>query len=114
MQKFKTSVHQFISAIVFLIKYNIKYFLLYYFLDTDIAFNKPATASSIFGGVRYKFGPQFVTNGLSVCDNTAGPIAHTQTEVNPWFKVDLQGTFYIKTVVVNPKTRKVLISDILK
>ena len=77
-------------------------------VDTDIAFNKPATASSIYNGKhnRYKFGPQFVTNGLSVCNNGGGPIAHTRNEAKPWFKVDLQGTFYIKTVVVNAREGK--------
>ena len=82
--------------------------MLYYLEDTNIAFNKPVTASSIFGGERkrHQFGPQFVTNGQSVCDNAAGPIAHTRREVNPWFKVDLRGTFNIKTVVVNPKKSK--------
>ena len=85
--------------------------MLYYFLDTDIAFNKPATASSTWGGETHKLGPQFVTNGLSVCDNALGPIAHTRNEANPWFKVDLQGTFYIKTVVVNPRTCKLALKE---
>ena len=77
-------------------------------VDTGIAFKKPTTASSIFGGekYRYKFGPQFVTNGQSVCDNAAGPMAHTIKAYHQWFKVDLRGTFYIKTVVVNPRKSK--------
>ena len=82
--------------------------MLYYFEDTNIAFNKPATASSIFAGksYRYKYGPQLVTNGQSVCDNKWGPIAHTNKGYLQWFKVDLRGTFNIKTVVVNPRKSK--------
>ena len=97
-----------IAAIVLFsnIECMIMYQISHYFLDTHIAFNNPATASSIFGGERnrHKFGPQFVTNCQSVCDNAAEPIAHTENRANQWFNVDLQGTFYIKTVVVNPRT----------
>ena len=77
-------------------------------LGADIAFDKNATASSILGEEkdRFKFGPQFVTNGLSACANESGPIAHTNNETNPWFKIDLQGTFNIKTVIVNPREGK--------
>ena len=74
----------------------------------DIAFEKNATASSILGEEkgRSALGPQFVTNGLSACATESGPIAHTINEANPWFKIHLQGTFYIKTVVVNPREGK--------
>ena len=72
----------------------------------DIAFDKKSTASSTFFGITHHFGPQFVTNGLSACANESGPIAHTNNETNPWFKTDIQGTFYIKTVVVNPREGK--------
>ena len=78
--------------------------MLFYLVDTDIAFNKPAYSSSAFGDNTGSYGPQYVNNGKAVCDNAAGPIAHTKTEANPWFKIDLEGTFYIKTVVVNPRT----------
>ena len=54
------------------------------------------------------YGPQYVNNGKAVCDNNEGPIAHTKPEANPWFKVNLQGTFNIKTVVVNPREGKFL------
>ena len=77
-------------------------------VGANIAFDKNATASSTLGEEKamFKFGPQFVTNGLSACANESGPIAHTKDEANPWFKIDLQGTFYIKTVVVNPREGK--------
>ena len=82
--------------------------MLYYFEDTNIAFNKPATASSIFAceSCKNKYWPQLVTNGQSVCDNKWGPIAHTKKAYHQWFKVDLRGTFYIKTVVVNLRKSK--------
>ena len=83
-------------------------FVHYYLLGSDIAFNKPAYASSAFND-QDKYGPQFVNNGQAVCDNAAGPIAHTRIhEYNPWFKVDLQGTFNIKTVSVLPRISKCL------
>ena len=78
---------------------------MYYFIHTDIAFNKPATASSTLGGETHRFGPQFANNGKAVCD-PGGPIAHTINEKHPWFKIDLRGTFYIKTVMVLPRPSK--------
>ena len=75
-------------------------------IGTDIAFNKPAYGSSTWDDITHRFGPQFLTNGQSVCGNDRGPIALTRYgPPNQWFKVELQGTFYIKTVVVNPRTR---------
>ena len=78
-------------------------------IDTDIAFNKPAYSSSAFDGNTGRFGAQWVNNGKAVCDNAGGPIAHTNTEDSPWFKVDLRGTFNIKTVAVLPRKSKFLI-----
>ena len=75
-------------------------------IGPDIAFNKPVYASSAFNDLTGSWGPQYVNNGQAVCDNNAGPIAHTKTESNPWFKIDLEGTFYIKTVIVNPRRSK--------
>ena len=88
--------------------------MLYYLVGMDIAFNKPANASSAFSDYTARFGPQYVNNGQAVCDNAAGPIAHTKTEQHPWFKIDLEGTFYIKRVVVNPRTCKFYSSYIKK
>ena len=88
--------------------------MLFYLIGTDIAFNKPAYSSSAHDDQTGSYGPQFVNNGQAVCDNNAGPIAHTKTEDNPWFKIDLEGTFYIKTVVVNPRICKILLQYILK
>ena len=78
--------------------------MLFYLVDTDIAFNKPAYSSSAHNDQTGSYGPQYVNNGKALCDNGAGPIAHTKTEDNPWFKIDLEGTYYIKTVIVNPRT----------
>ena len=78
----------------------------YHLAGTDIAFNKTAYSSSAYNDQTGSYGPQYVNNGQAVCDNGPGPIAHTKTEDNPWFKIDLQGTFYVKTVVVNPRTSK--------
>ena len=81
--------------------------MLFYLVDTDIAFNKPAYSSSAHNDNTGSYGPQYVNNGQAVCDNATGPIAHTKLEHHPWFKIDLEGTFYIKTVVVDPKIRKI-------
>ena len=80
--------------------------MLHYLVGPDIAFNKPAYSSSAFNGDTGSYGPQYVNNGKSECEDPRGPIAHTRNEANPWFKIDLEGTFYIKTVIVNPKTSK--------
>ena len=78
-----------------------------YLVGPDIAFNKPAEASSTFDNTgRYR--PQYVNNGKAHCVHPSGPIAHTKTEANPWYKVDLRGTFNIKTVAVFPRESKFL------
>ena len=93
-------------SMLIIVYFNIKFYSLPYLVDNDLAFNKPAYASSAFNDNTGSFGPQYVNNGQAVCDNAAGPIAHTKPEDNPWFKIDLDGTFYIKTVIVNPRTSK--------
>ena len=77
-------------------------------IGPDIAFNKPATASSTLGDETNRFGPEFANNGKAVCD-PGGPIAHTKDERHPWFQIDLRGTFNIKTVSVLPRPSKILI-----
>ena len=67
---------------------------------TDIAFRKPATASSSFD---YNHRPEYLTNGQSCTKEGTWKAAATQTENNPWFRVDLQGMFYIRTVVLTPR-----------
>ena len=75
-------------------------------VDPDIAFNKPATASSTWDNKDY-YKPVYLTNGLADCDADQGPIAHTgRNDPAPWFRVDLRGKFYIRTVIVNPRTSK--------
>ena len=80
--------------------------VLHILVGPDIAFNKPANASSAHGGNWIKYGPQLVNNGKANCTHPSGPIAHTKREQHPWFKVDLRGTFNIKTVAVIPRTSK--------
>ena len=80
--------------------------LQYYFIGPDIAFNKPAYASSVHAGNWNYYGPQLVNNGKADCAHSAGPIAHTQSDYNPWFKVDLLGIFKIETVAVLPRASK--------
>ena len=79
-----------------------------YFVGPDIAFNKPAYSSSAFGDNKASYGPQYVNNGKADCSDPSGPIAHTNHEHNPWYKVDLRGTFNIKTVAVLPRKSKFL------
>ena len=73
-------------------------------IGSDIAFNKPAEASSEHADNWNYYGPQYVNNGKANCEHPNGPIAHTLTQANPWFKIDLRGTFNIKTVAVLPRT----------
>ena len=79
-----------------------------YLIGSDIAFNKPAEASSAHNNEWADFGPQYVNNGKADCANPSGPIAHTKPEANPWYKVDLRGTFNIKTVAVLPRKSEFL------
>ena len=81
---------------------------IYYFIGPDIAFNKPAYASSAFSDNTGSWGPQLVNNGKADCAHPSGPIAHTKNEDRPWYKVELQGTFNIKTVTVLPRKSKFL------
>ena len=73
-----------------------------------MAFNKPASQSSIWTDYDKRWGAQFAVNGKADCSPNAqlGPIATTDREYNPWIKIDLQGTFFIKTVVVNQRNCK--------
>ena len=82
-------------------------------VDIDIAFNKPAEASSAHNNEWANFGPQYGNNGKADCEHPSGPVAHTKNEANPWFRIDLEETFYIKTVVVIPRTCKILLQDTL-
>ena len=68
----------------------------------DIAFMKPVDASSIYDD---KHNPELLTNGQS-CKNGTIPAAATLTEDKPWFRIDLQGKFYIRTVIVTPRRGK--------
>ena len=79
----------------------------------DIAFNKPAYSSSVHNDNTGSFGPEYVNNRQAVCNKNEGPIAHTKGEADPWFKVDLRGTFYIKTVAVLPRKSKFLFQNLI-
>ena len=85
-------------------------YLCYYLVDTDIAFNKTAYSSSALDDNTGSFGPQYINNGKADCAQR-GPIAHTKDEQHPWFKIDLEATFYVKTVVVNPRPSKFIITN---
>ena len=65
---------------------------------------KPVNASSIYDN---NHKPELLTNGSS-CTNGHHPAAATKEEDKPWFKVDLQGKFYIRTVTVTPRNSKFL------
>ena len=79
----------------------------------DITFNKPAKANSAHLNNWISFGPQFVNNGKANCSNPIGPIALTPREPNPWFKVDLRGTFNIKLVEILPRPSKCLYLNLI-
>ena len=66
---------------------------------------KPVTASSVYND---KHKPELLTNAESCKDGTK-PAAATKEQDKPWFKVDLQGKFYIRTVVVTPRESKFLL-----
>ena len=69
----------------------------------DIAFGKPVNASSIYDD---NHKPELLTNGQSCTDHGTIPVAATKHEDKPWFKIDLQGKFYIRTVVLTPREGK--------
>ena len=74
-----------------------------YFLDADIAFNKPAKQSSTYLGDSSRYGAQFAVNGMSQCHTEDGPVAQTDWEKG-WWKVNLQAKYYIRTVEIWPRT----------
>ena len=60
----------------------------YQMISAEKAFNNSATASSTWTGKSNIRTQNFFPNGLDVCDNYAGPMAHTKYEANQWFKID--------------------------
>ena len=80
-----------------------------------MAFNKNASMSSTWDGDESRWGAQLAVNGKADCSHYAnnGPIAATDRQDNPWIRIDLQGTFLIKTVLVNPRNCKLLSPSIL-
>ena len=75
-------------------------------IAVEIAYNKPTSQSSVWDGLKSNWGAQFAVNGKANCENKAGPVAATKNEDQPWLKIDLQGTFLIKTVIVNQRNGK--------
>ena len=74
----------------------------------DIAFGKPVNASSTYGDNPSDYNshkPEYLTNGESCKDGTQ-PAAATKEEDKPWFRIDLQGKFYIRTIVLTPRESK--------
>ena len=72
-------------------------------VGADIAFMKPATASSVWDN---NHRPEYLTNGESCTKDGTWKAAATTKENKPWFRVDLQGKFYIRTVTLTPRKRK--------
>ena len=64
---------------------------------------KPVNASSIYDD---NHRPELLTNGQSCTDYGTHPAAATKHEDKPWFRIDLQGKFYIRTVTVTPRKSK--------
>ena len=88
--------------------------MLFYLVGPDIAFNKPAEASSAYAGNKEMYGPQYVNNGKADCPNPSGPIAVTkENQKNEYFKVDLRGSFHIETVEIINRTGKCLYSNLI-
>ena len=75
-------------------------------IAVEIAYNKPTSQSSVWDGSKDNWGAQFAVNGKANCDIQNGPVAATKKEYQQWLKIDLQGTFLIKTVVVNQRNCK--------
>ena len=85
----------------------------YSITGTDIAFMKPVNASSIYDDNLLKHKPEYLTNGDSCTDGT-NPAGSTKKEDKPWFRVDLLGKFYIRTVVLTPRERKFIKTIVTK
>ena len=75
-------------------------------IAVDMAYNKPTSQSSIWDGHKNIWGAQFAVNGQANCEIKAGPVAATRNQSQPWLKIDLQGKFFIRTVVVNQRNCK--------
>lgn len=66
---------------------------------TNIALKKPAKQSSNYGNQPHKFGANFANDGDIYNQNKGGNIIMcTNQETNPWWEVDLQGTYNIKEI----------------
>ncbi|XP_061186410.1 uncharacterized protein LOC133194475 [Saccostrea echinata] len=66
-------------------------------MDSIIAVNKPASIISIYNPI-YQNASDAVDN-VTVCDNGLST-AHTNNEINPWIKIDLQNMFDVLEVLV--------------
>ena len=64
---------------------------------------KPVSASSVWGD---NHEPELLTNGQSCFHDGIYPAAATKEQDNPWFRIDLKGKFYIRTVTVTPRKSK--------
>ena len=75
-----------------------------------MAFNKPANQSSTWTSNDNRWGAQFAVNGQANCSPYAeeGPIAATDKQHFPWIRIDLQGKFFIKRVLVHQRNCKSL------
>ena len=78
-------------------------------IAVDIACNKSTSQSSVYVDDKVNWGVQYAVNGKANCEIQDGPVAATKNEDQPWLKIELQGTFYIKTVIVNRRICKLFI-----
>ena len=62
----------------------------------NVALNKPSTMSSTY----QSYNAGLAVNGDLDSEMSKGSCAHTQTELGPWFRVDLMGTFRVVAVEI--------------
>ncbi|MCB0552111.1 MAG: thiol-activated cytolysin family protein [Phaeodactylibacter sp.] len=67
--------------------------------QTNIALNKPARQSSTYFNQTDKYGPSFANDGKINGQNKGGEyIMCTEKQDNPWWEVDLTGTYNIRAI----------------
>ncbi|KAL4237408.1 hypothetical protein ACF0H5_002125 [Mactra antiquata] len=69
-------------------------------MNTNIARGKSATESSTYTDQFTKLGPNAATDGNTNGTWSGGSCTHTHLQKNPWWKVDLDGQFFIKKIVI--------------
>jgi len=69
-------------------------------LDVNVALNRPSWSSSVLTDAYGTHGPSMGNDGDKTNCNgfSTNSLVHTQTEVNPWFGVDLGVALYVAGV----------------